>query len=42
MIKYVLRVQRDGKRERHYFATKRLAEIYAKAIGADKGQIKAQ
>lgn len=42
MSKYVLRIQRDGKRLRHYFSKKREAVEFAKLVGADKSQIKAQ
>ncbi len=40
MRKYVLRIQRDGKRQRHYFSKKRDAVEFAKEVGADKSQVK--
>ena len=40
MSKYVLRIQRDGKRQRHYFDRKRDAVEFAKEVGADKSQVK--
>lgn len=40
MSKYVIRIQRDGKRQRHYFAKKRDAVEFAKEVGADKSQVK--
>lgn len=41
MNKYVLRIQRDGKRSRHYFAKKSEAVQFAREVGADKSQVKA-
>ena len=41
MSKYVIRIQRDGKRSRHYFAKKSEAIQFAREVGADKSQIKA-
>ena len=41
MSKYVLRIQRDGKRQRHYFTRKRDAVEFAREVGADKSQVKA-
>lgn len=40
MSKYVIRIQRDGKRSRHYFERKRDAVEFAKEVGADKSQVK--
>ena len=40
MSKYVIRIQRDGKRKRHYFSRKRDAVEFAKEVGADKSQVK--
>ena len=40
MSKYVLRIQRDGKRQRHYFERKRDAVEFAREVGADKSKVK--